>query len=297
MKRKIFFLVFFVSNFIFAQNNGIAYQAVIYKQDNKNLPGVKNTLLPLDNSNVCLQFTIITGNGATVEYREQLSTKTDQFGLVNVVIGSGTKVGGISTSLFNIDWTTINIELVVELDYGGQCSNFVEISRQKFTAVPFALNALTTNSISGIVPIVNGGTGADTAIKARDNLGLGNVDNTSDINKPISTQTLQALNLKEDLINKSTDFALDQNSNIKYPTVKSVRDYVDLRSKIYETVFVATRNMFQFKTPRPFTDVSKIQVFRNGIRIGLSAVDSSNIQLENGVVCDDNDEIRIVQSD
>lgn len=35
-------------------------------------------------------------------------------------------------------------------------------------------------------------------------VGLANVDNTSDLNKPISTATQTALNLKEDLSNKST---------------------------------------------------------------------------------------------
>jgi len=49
---------------------------------------------------------------------------------------------------------------------------------------------------TGLTPIDGGGTGASTANSARDALGLGNVDNTSDINKPISTATQAALNLK-----------------------------------------------------------------------------------------------------
>ena len=37
-------------------------------------------------------------------------------------------------------------------------------------------------------------------------VGLSNVDNTSDINKPVSTAQQTALNLKEDLANKVTNF-------------------------------------------------------------------------------------------
>jgi hypothetical protein len=58
-------------------------------------------------------------------------------------------------------------------------------------------------------------------------IGLGNVDNTSDLNKPISTATQTALDLKEALVNKSLDINTDANSDVKYPSVKSVKTYVD----------------------------------------------------------------------
>jgi hypothetical protein len=60
----------------------------------------------------------------------------------------------------------------------------------------------------GGFPVVNadsiqavefGGTGADNASDARTNLGLGNVDNTSDANKPVSSATQTALNGKLNL--------------------------------------------------------------------------------------------------
>jgi Chaperone of endosialidase len=40
---------------------------------------------------------------------------------------------------------------------------------------------------ASVLPVVSGGTGATTAVNARTNLGLGNVDNTSDAAKPVST--------------------------------------------------------------------------------------------------------------
>jgi hypothetical protein len=50
--------------------------------------------------------------------------------------------------------------------------------------------------VTGVVAIANGGTNATTVTNAKINLNLGNVDNTSDSNKPISNATQTALNTK-----------------------------------------------------------------------------------------------------
>jgi hypothetical protein len=52
-------------------------------------------------------------------------------------------------------------------------------------------------------------------------VGLSNVDNTSDTNKPISTATQIALSGKEDIANKQNSLAVD-GTGIKYPTVDAV---------------------------------------------------------------------------
>ena len=81
-------------------------------------------------------------------------------------------------------------------------------------------------NVTGTVAVANGGTGATTAAAARTNLGLGNVDNTSDLNKPISTATQAALDLKENLTNKSITTTLGT-SDVLYPTQNAVKSYVD----------------------------------------------------------------------
>ena len=67
-------------------------------------------------------------------------------------------------------------------------------------------------------------------------VGLGNVDNTSDLNKPISTATQTALNLKEDLVNKSTNVLLGT-SNTLYPSQNAVKSYVDEVALVYALMF------------------------------------------------------------
>lgn len=82
-----------------------------------------------------------------------------------------------------------------------------------------------------VVSSVNGKTGVVVITKS--DVGLGNVDNTSDANKPISTATQTALNGKQDsigytpenLANKATDIDSNKTSNIKYPTIKAVYDW------------------------------------------------------------------------
>jgi hypothetical protein len=51
-------------------------------------------------------------------------------------------------------------------------------------------------------------------------IGLGNVDNTSDLNKPISNATQNALNLKENSSNKVTDFTSPNNTT--FPTTQAI---------------------------------------------------------------------------
>jgi hypothetical protein len=86
--------------------------------------------------------------------------------------------------------------------------------------------SLSAGKLTGIVPITNGGTGASTVTAAKTNLALNNVDNTTDLNKPISTLTQAALDAKENTSNKSATTTLGT-SNVLFPTQNAVKTYVD----------------------------------------------------------------------
>lgn len=188
-----------LSSVTFAQNNGITYQAVIYSTTGESVPGIKNSNSPLSNKAICLQFSIVDENTQT-EYQEKVTVSTDDFGMVNLVIGNGTQTGGYANSFNAIVWSNPNKYLKVSVDQTGNCSSFELISDQILTYVPFALSANSATSVSGIVGIANGGTNATSVLGAKTNLQLQNVDNTSDLNKPLSTATQTALNTKVDKV-------------------------------------------------------------------------------------------------
>lgn len=84
-------------------------------------------------------------------------------------------------------------------------------------------------NVTGIVAVVNGGTGAGDPAGAKVNLGLDKVENTADLDKPVSKATELALGLKEDKSNKSTNVVADGASGEKYPSVLAIKTYVDTK--------------------------------------------------------------------
>jgi hypothetical protein len=72
----------------------------------------------------------------------------------------------------------------------------------------------------------------------KNDVGLGNVDNTSDINKPVSNAIQTALNLKEDLSNKEN--VIIDNSITKYPTVNLLKTGLDLKQDLLNNPITGT---------------------------------------------------------
>lgn len=102
--KKIFLLfILFVATHTFAQNNGISYQAIILNPKGEQLPGVNNLNSPLVNKDVCMVFKFVD-EFSNVEYQETVQTKTDGFGMVNLVIGSGNQTAGYAASFKDIVW-------------------------------------------------------------------------------------------------------------------------------------------------------------------------------------------------
>jgi hypothetical protein len=137
MKKIFTLLLLLVASIGLSQNSGITYQAVIYGPNGQQLPGANNQQYILANKTICLRFSIIDQLG-TVEYQETIVTTTDKFGMVNLLIGTGTQVSGYAPNFAGIVWNANTKSLKVELDPSQNCQNFTQISNNPFTYVPFA---------------------------------------------------------------------------------------------------------------------------------------------------------------
>lgn len=82
-----------------------------------------------------------------------------------------------------------------------------------------------TNPSTAGVTSVNTRTGAVTLDKA--DVGLSNVDNTSDSAKPVSTATQAAMNAKIDKSALDIDPTMSSNSDTKVASQKATKEYVD----------------------------------------------------------------------
>ncbi|MEX0811857.1 MAG: hypothetical protein WD048_06550 [Chitinophagales bacterium] len=116
-----------LSNTLFSQSpEGMNYQAVV-----RNASGEI-----LQNATADLRFTVIEDlpTGITV-YQESFSKTTNDYGLVNVVIGEGTALSGLFST---IDWSNHEYYLQVEVNTGN---GFQDMGTTKFMSVPYAMHA------------------------------------------------------------------------------------------------------------------------------------------------------------
>ena len=204
----------------------INYQALIVDPAAIELPGNAVQAQLYLNKEVWVKFGIYAGT--TLQFEELHKTKTDGYGLINLEIGAGENTVAAGT-FGSINWGTSLMKLMTQVSF-NQGAKYTEVSNRGLNYLPYAHFSEEAGRLSKTLLLTSGGTGATSAPAARANLGLGNVDNTADVDKPVSGLVLAELNNKESLFNKSTSILADSASSEKYPSVKAIKAYVDKRT-------------------------------------------------------------------
>jgi hypothetical protein len=168
-------------------------------QTGLNFQGVARTSnnVILASQAITIKLSILQGSSTgTADYIETRKVITNAQGLFTAVIGD---TGAISTlgNFTTINWKLSPKFLKIEMDPAAG-TNFITMGTTQFQYVAYAqfAKSVDAENIVGIVPVSLGGTGASTIAGLKTALVLNNVNNTTDLNKPISTLTQTALDLK-----------------------------------------------------------------------------------------------------
>lgn len=237
MKRIILTSIILLISFVgFTQSKGISYQAVIIDPNPIEIPGKDIVSQPYVSKDVWIRFGIYSGT--SLQYEELQKTKTDEYGLVNLVIGSGVNTGKAGT-FTSINWDGITKSIITNVSF-DQGANYIEVSNQRFSYVPYAFLAETAVKFAGVLPLSQGGTGATNSVDARANLGMDKIDNTSDAAKPVSTATKVALDLKANNADVNSALALKANTSEMLAALAAKADTGTIKTFVISKIASAT---------------------------------------------------------
>lgn len=205
-----------------AQDAGLNFQGVARASNGTILTSQK----------IGLKFSIIAlSENGTVEYSEIKIVNTNSQGVFAIVIGD-TNVVNSSGNFKNINWKNFPKFLKIEMDPNGG-SQFIPMGTVQLQSVPYSFvsnfsNGVNAENINGIIPISQGGTGSNSLDKLKKSLGIDKLDNTADIDKPISNKANTAINEKlniadtADLMRKNDTIPLSNRIELKTPLIRKI---------------------------------------------------------------------------
>ena len=321
--KKFLFLIFTIV--LFESVQAQIPQTLNYQGIARNASGE-----PIRYQEISVKISIIdSALAGKVAYQESRRVMTNYVGLFNIVIG-GPDAFYVLGNISAVDWATGNKHIKLEIDPAGQ-NNYTIAGITKLQSVPYALYSTPSGNASGdltgnypapsiapkVVTTTKLADGSVTDIKVAMGInpakvGLEKVNNTADLDKPISIATQSAINtklnisdtavmlsnrisrdtvsisnrinlkastsdvnaalalkantsdvnaalaLKENLTNKSIDISADGASDSKYPSVKSVKTYVD---QIAGTILTGQVNADWTATAGPAKILNKPALF------------------------------------
>jgi hypothetical protein len=132
---------------VIAQNlpQGIAYQAVAIKDGSYSIAGQNPQAIYWSNKDINVRFTIFEKYpGGSSQYSESHSTKTDDYGVFNLIIGQGNPISG---DFSKVPWDLGSAHLQVEIDFDNN-GTYKLTSLERFWSVPYAFVTRKSNSTS-----------------------------------------------------------------------------------------------------------------------------------------------------
>jgi hypothetical protein len=146
--KHIYLLLLLISMGALGQQKGLNYQAVILDPNTIEIPGQVIAGQPLAKGKVWVRFTLISQAG--IDYEEIQQTTTDDYGLINLTIGTGNSTAALGTNTSSgiarysqfdaIVWDEKLKRLKVAVNFSGS-GNYIEVSNQQLTFTPYALYA------------------------------------------------------------------------------------------------------------------------------------------------------------
>lgn len=210
----VFCLGAFFSGYAQTRSKLLNYQAVIIDPKPVFVPGFTQNSSTLSRKEVCLKFSFYDSIGM-LEYEETQFTTTDDYGIVNLSIGNGNRIGGKHKSINEVVWDASlkTLEVGVSVD---NCTNYASISKQNLYYTPYALYAESVNyaNVKNAPSKLSQFTNDKGFVQIQD-LDL------------VKSDLLQALANIEN--NKSLEKSLGglNSSDILYPTQKATKSYID----------------------------------------------------------------------
>jgi hypothetical protein len=195
---------------------------VLHAQNGMNFQGVarNNNGVILASQAIAIRLSIVQGSvNGNIEYQETKIVNTNAQGLFNVVIGDGTS-SNTTGNYANINWQLNPKYIKIEMD-GSAGNNFINLGTTQLQYVAYAhfADGVAADNITGILPLTKGGTGVTNLQDLKSALQLNNVNNTTDLLKPISTVTQSALNLKLNIADSTASYITPtQFKNNKFDT-------------------------------------------------------------------------------
>lgn len=150
--KHLYLLLLLISLGALGQQKGLNYQAVILDPNTIEIPGQVIAGQPLAKGKVWVRFTLISQAG--IDYEEVQQTITDDFGLINLTIGSGNSTASLGadassgiarySQFDSIVWDEKLKRLKVSVNFTG-LGNFTEVSSQLLTFSPYSLYAASVD--------------------------------------------------------------------------------------------------------------------------------------------------------